>query len=171
MSIETQVCDRLYKLRNYINSRVVNKTVVNDIYSIAVLRLWKIIQNGGFKTGYSIDSYMWLCAKSTISDYFRKEKREQNRDNEYIYYCDVTTKSPEKEYEAKEGNKLFMEKAERELDESCRKILILLLFQNMKHYEIADTLDMNRNTVSICLMRIRKRLGDVHLNKVRTFVE
>lgn len=170
MAIEAQVCNRLYKLRNYINFRVTNKTLADDIYSIAILKLWKIIKNGGFKKGHSIDSYMWLCAKSTVSDYFKKEKSEQKRDDKYIYYCDAFAKSPEKEYEAREENELFMEKARKELDENHKRILILLLFQNMKHYEIADTLGMNRNTVSTHLMRMRKRLGNIHLNKVRTLV-
>ena len=169
VGIEKQICNRLYKLRNYINFRVVNKTVVDDIYSIAILKLWRIIKNGGFKKGHSIDSYMWLCAKSTISDYFKKEKNEQNRDDEYTYSCNAITKSPEKEYEAKEENKLFMEKARRELSDDYRKVLILLLFQNMNHYEIADTLGISRNTVSCHLMRMRKKLGNVYLNKYREF--
>lgn len=168
--IERQICGRLYKLKNYINFRIVNKTVADDIYSLVVLKLWRIIRSGKFKVGFSIDAFMWLCAKTAINGHFKKEKNEQNRYDEYAYYCNAIIKSPEKEYEAKEENKLFMEKARKELNDICRRVLILLLFQNMKHHEIADTLGISRNTVSSYLMRMRSKLGEVHLSKVRTLI-
>ena len=89
--IEKQICNRLYKLKNYINFRVVNKTVADDIYSLTVLNLMKIIRSGKFKVGFSIDAFMWLCAKTAINGYFKKEKNEQNRDDEYTYSCNAIT--------------------------------------------------------------------------------
>lgn len=170
--IETQICDRLYKLKNYISSRVSSRVVADDIYGDTMLRIWRIVRNRKFKEGLSVDAFMWLCAKSVISDYFKKESsKKRNCVDEYGHYCDTATESLERVYEASVENEIFMEKARKELNNICRRVLMLLLFQNMKHWEIADTLGIPRVTVSSYLMRMRKQFGDIHLNKVRTRME
>ena len=168
--IETQICDRLHRLKNYINSRVGKGALAEDLYGDAVLKILRKVRSEKSKGGSSLNTFMWRCAQTVISDYYKKENiHKRLLDAEYVYRINTIGKSPEKEYEIKEENKKFMERARRELNDIRRRILILLLFQNMRHYEIADTLGIAKSTVSNYLMRMRSELGDVDLSKFREF--
>ena len=167
-NIETQIYDRLHKLRNYINSRVSSRAIADDLYGEAVLKILEKVKGERLGKDSSLDSFMWMCARSVISDHFKTEGvRKRLLEDDYIYCINMYEKSPEKIYEVKEEIKIFMEKAKKELNSVYRKTLILLLFQNMNHDEIANTLAIPRVTISTYLLRMRKRLGNVHLNKVR----
>ena len=169
ISIETQICDRLYKLKNYINSRVSSRVEAEDLYSDTVLKILRIVRRGEFREGNSVDAFMWLCAKSVISTYFKtKNLRNQLLKDNYVYCIRTSERSFGKAYEASEECKAFIEKARKKLSDVYKRVLMLLLFQNMRHDEIADTLGMPRATVSKYIMKMRERLGDVYLNKART---
>jgi len=167
--IETQICDRLHKLRNYIKGRVGTGEIAEDLYGEALLKILKKAKSEKIKKDFpSLDTFMWLCARTVISDHFKTEGvRKRLLEDDYVYCVNVYEKSPEEIHEVKEEIKIFMEEARKKLSGVYRKTLILLLFQNMNHNEIADTLVMPRATVSTYLLRMRKRLGNVHLNKVR----
>jgi len=168
-NIETQICDRLHKLRNYIKGRVGTGEVAEDLYGEALLIILKKAKSEKIKKDFpSLDTFMWLCARSVISDHFKTEGvRKRLLEDDYVYCVNLHEKSPEKIYEVKEEIKIFMEEARKKLNNVYRKTLILLLFQNMNHDEIANTLAIPRVTISTYLLRMRKRLGGVHLNKVR----
>lgn len=168
INIETQICNRLHKLRNYINSRVSSGAIADDLYGEAVLKILEKVKGERLRKGSSLDSFMWMCARSVISSHFKTEGvRRRLIENDYIYCINMYERSPEKVHEVKEEIKIFMEEAREKLSSVYRKTLILLLFQNMNHNEIADTLVIPRATISTYLLRIRRRLGDVHLNKIR----
>lgn len=158
--VEKQIYERLPLLRRYVMSRLRGSMEqVEDI---------EFIRNGDFKVGYSIDGFMKKCALNEIFDYYKERNRlKRTHSDEYEYHFNIATKSPEKEYEIRMENETFMKRVEK-LRIVYRKIIILLLFQNMKHCEIANTLGMPRATVSTHFLRIRRKLGDIHLNKVRT---
>ena len=167
-NIETQICNRLPKLRNYIKSRVGTPELAEDLYGEAVLKILRKARNGSS----SLDAFMWICAKTVISDYFKTEGvRRRLLENDYVYCVNMCERSPEKAYETLEEIKAFMGEAREKLNSVYRKTLILLLFQNMDHNEIADTLAMPRATISTYLLRMRRRLGGVHLNKVRVLAK
>ena len=169
VSIETQVCDRLHKLKNYVNAKVSSKVEAEDLYSATVLKILRIVRSGEFREGNSVDAFMWICAKGTISTYFKtKNLRYRLLKDNYVYCINTIEKSPERKFEIKEESKMFLEKADKQLSDIYKRVLMLFLFQNMKHDEIADTLGMPRATVSKYIMKMRERLGDVYLNKART---
>ena len=168
ISIETQICNRLYKLKNYIKSRIGTSELADDLYGEAVLKILEKVKGERLGNDSSLDSFMWMCARSVISDHFKTEAvRKRLLEDDYAYCVNIYEKSPEKIHEVKEEIKIFMEEAREKLSYIYRKTLILLLFQNMKHHEIADTLGIPRTTVSCYLMRMRKGLGNVHLSKTR----
>ena len=168
---EAQICDRLYKLRRYVNFRITPKEVAEDVYGDVIVKMWKAIRDEKFKATICVDAFMWRCAWCVLCDYYRREGREKRTDNgEYGYYLSTLTRDPEKEYEARTINNAFIESV-AQLKAICRKVLILSLYQNMKHWEIANTLGISRSAVSTHLFRIRKELGGLHLNKVRTRTE
>ena len=130
--IEVQICARLRTLKNFIISKTDSVPVAEDIYGDTVLKIWRIIRSGKFKKGHSIDSFMWHCALNSITDYYRKEKRYNFfARNEYAHYHNNLARSPERNYEMAMENRLFIEKVMSVLSAVYRKILILLLFQNM----------------------------------------
>lgn len=168
--IEAQICDRLYKLKKYIDSKVGKGALAEDLYGDAVLKVLKKVKIEKIKNDYSLDVFMILCAKTVISDYYKKERmHKQLLENEYVCHISTIEESVEKEYEIKRENKKFMERIREELDDMCRRILVLLLFQNMRHCEIADVLGISREMVSSRIMRMRNKLGDVDLRKFREF--
>ena len=172
-NIETQICDHLHKLRNYIKGRVGIGELAEDLYGKTVLKILRKVRSERLRNdSFSLDAFMWACARTVISDHFKTEGvRKRLLEDDYVYCINTHERSPEREYEAKEENKKFMEKARVELNSVYRRTLILLLFQNMNHDEIADTLAIPRATISTYLLRMRKRLGGVHLNKVRVLAK
>ena len=168
INIETQICERLPKLRNYIKSRVGTPELAEDLYGEAVLKILEKVKGERLGNDSSLDSFMWMCARSVISDHFKTEGiRKHLLEDDYVYCVNMYEKSPERKYEIKEEIKEFIKRVERELNSIYKKTLFLLLFQSMNHIEIAYTLGISRETVSSHLLRIRDRFGDVHLNKVR----
>ena len=170
VDIETQICDRLHKLRNYIKGRVGTGEVAEDLYGEALLKILRKAKSEKIKKDFpSLDTFMWLCARSVISGYFKTEcVRKRLLEDDYVYCINMCEKSPEGKFEVEEENKIFLEKAKKQLNDIYKRVLMLLLFQNMGHDEIADTLGMPRATVSKYVMKMRGRLGGIHLNKVRT---
>lgn len=167
-NIETQICERLHKLKNYIKGRVGTSEVADDLYGETALKILRKVKREKTNNGHSLDAFMRICARTVISDYFKKERiRKQLLKDEYVNRVRTFKEGPDKEYEVREENNKFMERARKELSSAYRKALILLLFQNMNHYEIADTLGIPRVTISTYMLRMRRRLGDVHLNKAR----
>jgi len=166
--IEKQVCARLRTMKNFIVSRTDSVPVAQDIYGDAVLRIWRKIRNGKFRDdGGSLDSFMWWQARNAIKDYYRKEKRFNSFAlDEYVHHHGFFARNSERDYEIAMENRLFIEKVMSVLSAICRKILILLLFQNMKLYEIAETLEISLITASNYLCGMRIKFG-VHLCRTR----
>ena len=163
-----QICDHLPKIKRYIESKVGPGAEAEDIYGETIIHILKNIKNGNFKKELSTTTYFYRCAQSTIVDHFkRKNQAKRSNSDDYECYINTFTKSPEKEYELREQNELFMKQARIELNDITIKSLILSLFQEMKHHEIANTLGIPRITVSSQLHRARKKLGNIHLNKTR----
>ncbi|GAG45559.1 unnamed protein product, partial [marine sediment metagenome] len=155
-SIETQICNRLHKLRNYIKGRVGTGEVAEDLYGEALLKILKKAKSEKIKKDFpSLDTFMWLCARTVISDHFKTEAvRKRLLEDDYVYCVNMYEKSPEKIHEVKEEIKTFMEEVRQKLNNVYRKTLILLLFQNMNHDEIANTLAIPRATISTYLLRM-----------------
>jgi len=166
--IEKEICVRLRTMKNFISSRTNSVQVAEDIYATACVTIWRKIRNGEFRDdGGSIDSFMWWCARNAINDYYRKEKKfiSFTRD-EYIHYSVMFARNSEREYELTIENRLFIKKAMKKVSVVCRKILLLLLFQNMKVHEIGEILNMPSSTVSQYLRGMRSKFG-VHLCRAK----
>lgn len=161
MDIEAQICDRLPKMKAYIMSKCNLREEAEDIYGDMIVRIWKIIRNGGPRGGYSNDGYIWNSAKFAIGDYYRKERKMKRNHDEYGYHLPASMRSFEGEYEA---SIVFMREIEK-LSPVYRKVLILLLFQNMGPNEIADTLRISSNAVSLIPINRRNKRRNHANNK------
>jgi len=168
-TLEKQICDRSAKLKKYIEFKCQgNKELAEDLFQDTMLKILAEVKVEKLKNNSSLDSFMSKCAKTVISCYFKTEAiHKRLLSDDYVYCISANEKSYERNYEIKEEIKDFMRKAETQLGNTCRKIIMLLLFQNMNHFEIASTINKDRRTVSTHLLRMRKRLGNVHLNKSR----
>lgn len=166
--IEKQICVRLRTMKNFISSRTGSAPVAEDIYATACVTIWTKIRDGKFRDdGGSVDSFMWWCARNAINDYYRKERRFNHfTRNEYAHSYSHFARNSEREYELAIENGLFIKKAMKKVSIVCRKILILLLFQNMKLHEIAETLEMPKSIISQYLRGMRSKFG-VHLCRAK----
>ena len=165
--VEKRICARLRTMKNFIISRTNSVPVAEDIYAAACVTIWKKIRSGELRKEGSIDSFMWWCAKGAIRDYYRREKRYiQFTLDEYIHSPVIFARDSEREYELAIENRRFIKKMMKKVSVVCKKILILLLFQNMKLYEIAETLEIPMTTVSAYLRGMRNKFG-VDLCRVR----
>lgn len=167
--IEKQICDRSANLKKYIEYKCHgNKQLAEDLYSETMLKILTGVKIEKLKNNYSLDGYMGFCAKTVISCYFQTEAtRKRLRNTNYVYCIATEEKSPEKNYETEAEIKGFMKKVDKKLGVTCKKIIMLLLYQNMNHEEIASTLDKDRGTISSHMLRMRRILGNIHLNKYR----
>lgn len=166
--IEKQICVRLRTMKNFISSRAGSAQAAEDIYATACVTIWRKIRDGKFRDdGGSVDSFMWWCARNAINDYYRGERRFNNfARNEYAHYHGIFARNAEREHELAVENRLFIKKMMKQVSVVCRKILALLLFQNMKLHEIAETLEMPKSTISQYLRGMRSKFG-VHLCRAK----
>lgn len=164
--IETRMYERLHVARGYVFARCLRPDA-EDIYGDTVVKIWEILRAGQVKKDGNLDAFICRIAHSVLCDYYKRQRTDKRNCNEqYIYHCTPTTRSPEREYEAKQENHIFLKKLGT-LKSLYRKVIILLLYQSMKHWEIAYVLGIPRGTVSTLLFRARQKLGDIHLGKVR----
>lgn len=168
--IEAQICARLRTLKKYISIKVDSAAEAEDIYGETVLKIWRIIRSGKFKEGYSIDAFMMWCARSCVGNYYQNKNRYSFFvRNEYVHHHNTFARNHEREYEIAVENRMFIEKVMRVVSAVYRKVLILLLFQNMRHWEIAETLGISRVTVSGYLFRMRNSF-EIYLNRARRLI-
>lgn len=143
------------KIYKYIYFRTLNKEIAEDLTSDIFLKVLKNIKNFNSKKEFS--PWIYKIAQNTLIDYFRARKFTDNIENIWVAKdnFDLLQKIDDKmKYEKiKEGM--------LQLNDLQRDILIMRVWQDMGHAEIANALGISEQNCRVIFSRAVSKLKEV----------
>jgi len=144
------------KIYNYIFYRILSKEDTEDIVSEIFM---KVAKNAGSfdEKKASFQTWIFHIAKNTLTDFYRKQKKEISMDDENAHVeiaVDFDTQLDQ--VASPKRRALFRELMK--LKEKERLIVYYKFFEEYNNREIAKLLGMNESTVGTVLSRTLKKL-------------
>ncbi|UMB52427.1 sigma-70 family RNA polymerase sigma factor [Lutibacter sp. A64] len=127
----------------YINSFTKNDCETEDILQETFIKIWHFREK--LNELDSIKSYIFKTAYYTYIDKYRKDKREQNVLDSWIYQQLIESIDEDDEI-----NLMRIKKLRQEIDKlpkRCKEVFILCKFENLTHSQIANHLEISPKTV------------------------
>ena len=147
---------RLHKLHFYqmclfAYKSIKDKQLVENIVSDCFIKLWEYHSEIQIKT--SLKSYLYRMLRNQIIDHFRKKQESTD------FVVEVPDIADEVEFDAQQKYaKLYQ--ALTKLPQQRRKILELAVFDALTYQEIADRLQISKNTVKTQISRAYRFLKE-----------
>lgn len=102
-------------------------------------------------------TWLYKITLNATRDYYRKEQREQAKEERLSAQQQMLSSSAEKHVLNFEEDRL-LHNAIKELDEKYRYPLILFYFHELKYEEIAEVLNISLSTVKVRILRAKEKL-------------
>lgn len=131
----------------YVQSRIQNREVTNDIVSDSFLSLYENIEN--IKYPKAVKNYLYKIARSKLTSYYSKEKPLSYNDEIKVNILNTENK--------KEKKKIHVEKILSKLPENYREVLRLRFLSNLKIKEVAEIMDKTENNIKVMQHRAIKK--------------
>lgn len=130
-----------------------NTALAEDLVSDCFIKIWEQRKKIEIKT--SVEHYLFLMLHNCIVDHFRKKRiRTEPLEKDFI------APANEKEFDdQKQYARLY--KAVKKLPSQCRIVLELAVYESMTYQEIADKLNISRNTVKTQMGRAYQHLREM----------
>lgn len=155
--IFTHIFNLYYKrIYNYTYYRVNNRESAEDLTSMIFEKVMDKI-NTFSKDKSHFEVWLFVIARNTINDYFRKQKRHKIVSLDAVFDLVSKEKGPEDIMINKEANSRLL-KALKKLDENERNIIAYKFGADLKNTEIATIMNMSESNVGVKLHRIMKKL-------------
>ena len=130
-----------------------DKGLAEELVSDCFIKLWENREKIDIR--YSVKKYLFIILHNTIIDHFRKksllsepiEQDFEDPGNENFF-------DDQKQYA-----RLYL--AVKSLPDQCRKVLELTIYDALTYQEIADKLNISKNTVKTQIGRAYKHLRDM----------
>lgn len=130
-----------------------NTPLAEELVSDCFIKIWEHRKNIEIKT--SVEHYLFLMLHNGIVDHYRKKRVITEP-----LIKDFTAPASEKEFDdQKHYARLY--KAVKKLSPQCRKVLELAVYESMTYQEIADALNISRNTVKTQMGRAYQHLREM----------
>lgn len=130
-----------------------NSSLAEEIVSDCFIKLWESRKKIEIES--SIKYYLYLILRNNIIDYSRKNRLiTEPITRDFISLEDQKFFDDQKQFV-----KLYL--AIKKLPLQCRKILELAVFENLTYNEIAEKLNISKNTVKTQIGRAYKRLREM----------
>lgn len=130
-----------------------NSALAEEIVSDCFIKLWE--DRKKIEIEVSLKYYLYIILRNNIIDYSRKKKPlTEPITGDFMFPDDEKFFDDQKQFA-----ELYM--AIKKLPLQCRKILELAVFENMTYNEIADKLNISKNTVKTQIGRAYKRLREM----------
>jgi len=105
-------------------------------------------------------TWLYKITLNATRDYYRKEQREQEKEERLGIQQQMPSSSAEKHVLNFEEDRL-LHNAIQALDEKYRFPIILFYFHELKYEEIAEVLNISLSTVKVRLLRAKEKLKTV----------
>lgn len=130
-----------------------NSGLAEELVSDCFIKIWEQRKYIEIKT--SVEHYLFLMLHNAIVDHFRKKRVITEP-----LMNDFTAPVNEKDFDdQKQYARLY--KAVKKLPVQCRKVLELAVYESLTYQEIADKLNISRNTVKTQMGRAYKYLREM----------
>lgn len=127
--------------------------LAEELVSDSFIKLWEKRKKIEIET--SFENYLFFILKNRIIDHFRKKRiLTKPLINDFIASVGDNDFDGEKHYA-----RLY--KAVKKLPKHCRKVLEMAVYESMTYQEIADNLNISRNTVKTQMGRAYKQLREM----------
>ena len=162
------------RIFNYINSKVLNVDISNDILQDTFIKVFKIIRKGSYNEQGKFLPWVLRISHNLVMDHFRKVKRSKMIYEKDLYKQLSCTKSCENSFDEKIISDKTLSKTLNTmidtLPQSQKEIIKLRFFENLSFKEIALMNDISINTA---LGRVRYSLNNLRktMNKSRLKTE
>lgn len=142
----------LYAAKSTIDTNDTNG-VAEELVSDCFIKLWENRKKIDIQT--SVKHYLFYMLRNNIIDYFRKRKLSTEPLTD-----DIRVPGSERDFdEQKEYAKLYL--AIKNLPDRSRKVLELAIFESLSYKEIAEKLQISRNTVKTQIGRAYRKLKEI----------
>lgn len=140
-----------YQMCLYTHKKISDNQTVENIVSDCFIRIWENRKNIQIKTSFR--SYLFRVLQNRIYDYYREKKEE------IILYQEVP--DVEERYNFDEQYRYVkLYKAISKLPEKQKQVLELAVFESLSYNEIAQKLNISKNTVKTQISRAYKFLKE-----------
>ena len=150
------------RIFNYINSKVSDVDVSNDILQETFIKVFKIIKKGSYNEQGKFLPWVLRISHNLVMDHFRKEKRSKIIYEKDLYNTFSSIKSSENSLKENIISDKTLSKTLSSmintLPDSQKEIVKLRFFENLSFREIAE---INNISINTALGRVRYSLNNL----------
>jgi RNA polymerase sigma-70 factor (ECF subfamily) len=136
----------------YAHNSLNDSGLIEEIVSDCFIKIWENRKKIDIKT--SVKNYIFLILRNSIIDYYRKKQIFQETIEEIPDIADESYFDEQKQY-------AVLYKALEKLPQQRRKILELAIFDSFTYNQIAEKLNITRNTVKTQIARAYRQLKEL----------
>ena len=139
-----QVYDLFYEtIYTFVYNLVRNEEEGQDITTDTFIKLWRLRDR--FENLNNIKAFLYVTSRNACLDHFRKVQRERSVQKEIQYLLDMEMRANHEVIGAEVISELYS-RIEK-LPGTCRRIVKMILFENLNTSEIAQKLGISNQTV------------------------
>jgi RNA polymerase sigma-70 factor (ECF subfamily) len=161
-SFQTLFLRHKKRIFNYINSKVSDLDVSNDILQETFIKVFKIIKKGSYNEQGKFLPWVLRISHNLVMDHFRKEKRSKIIYEKDLYNTFSNIKSSENSLKENIISDKTLSKTLSSmintLPDSQKEIVKLRFFENLSFREIAE---INNISINTALGRVRYSLNNL----------
>ena len=150
------------RIFNYINSKVLDVDISNDILQETFIKVFKIIRKGSYNEQGKFLPWILRISHNLVMDHFRYKKRSKMIYEKDLYYTFSNIKSSDDSFKEKiisdKTLSKTLSKMIDQLPESQKEIVKLRFFENLSFKEIAE---MNNISINTALGRVRYSINNL----------
>lgn len=135
----------------YVRKSTNNSGIVEELVSDCFIKIWENRKKISIKI--STKNYIFIILRNSIIDYYRKKQYHQETLEKLPEIADENYFDEQKQY-------ALLYKALEKLPEQRRKILELAVFESLSYNQIAEKLNISRNTVKTQIARAYRFLKE-----------
>lgn len=135
----------------YAHKTTDNSGIVEELVSDCFIKIWENRKKISIKN--SVKNYIFLILRNSIIDYFRKKQVHQETLENLPEIADENYFDEQKQY-------AFLYQALEKLPQQRRKILELAVFESQSYKQIAEKLNISKNTVKTQIARAYRFLKE-----------
>lgn len=127
---------------------------INDVTQEVFIKLYRFLSQ--FDDS-KFTTWLYKITVNTARDYYRKTKREQERQHKLQQQSTVPVLTPEQHLLRFEEDQ-HLHRCLQQLDEKYRYPIILFYFHDLTYEQIADVLSITLSTVKVRILRAKAQL-------------
>lgn len=169
-SLEKLINRHQLQIFNFINSKVNDRNMSEDIFQDTFIKVIKTLKNGSYNEEGKFLPWVMRIAHNLVIDYFRKTNRipiiENKEEFDIFQFLSDTTPNAESALVEEQVLKDIQNLID-ELPDDQKEVLIMRLYRDMSFKEIAENTNVSINTalgrMRYAIINLRKLINDYQI--------